>query len=398
MVQTSRLWGGTTGDAGAISAVEFREIIETVFGATREQMILPDSGAAGELSLFVRPVDPPSRNIEVTAGNAILQGLWYSSTVTETISISQNGNSKPRIDTIVIEWDSDTPDARLFVRQGTPASTPMPPTLRTTGSLIDYPLADISVASNFGSISEANITQRGSNIQNTHLALQLLMNNSGSAIPYGYGVELDPDSDRSIMAATNTEDAAGVAVSDIPNTEWGLVCTLGIVPVFTQGSVARGADLGVANGGQFIAVSEGNYLATAVKERTGSGLVEALVRFTERKAANRVLKITLASQSNSISSTSWRDFVGLSHTFTPTNGNFMVSFNGKGGGSIRLVVNDVTIWEVIGGGGHNTFEVGDRVKIFSGFTGSVIAKMQGLKRGNTNGIVSAGAELIVAEL
>ena len=89
---------------------------------------------------------------------------FYANSTDNTLTIASNSSGNSRIDTVVVELDlsqpagSDTLVAKII--QGTPAASPVAPTLTQTASVFQYPLADVSVADGFTVITNSNITDR----------------------------------------------------------------------------------------------------------------------------------------------------------------------------------------------------------------------------------------------
>lgn len=109
-----------------------------------------------------------TRTVSVSAGESFQAGTLFTSSATETRTLTANTSTNPRIDVIVAEVDwvlsgglpSDFSNAGdLKVIAGTPAASPSPPALtQTPGSLWRTPLAYVRVAAGATTISAANIT------------------------------------------------------------------------------------------------------------------------------------------------------------------------------------------------------------------------------------------------
>lgn len=102
--------------------------------------------------------------VNVSAGFAVVAGNAINSTASEALTIAANSTSNPRIDTVVLRRDFSQPAGqvvRLIVKQGTPAVSPVPPTLDSseTGNR-DFPLADVRVAAGAATLTSANLTDR----------------------------------------------------------------------------------------------------------------------------------------------------------------------------------------------------------------------------------------------
>ncbi len=121
-----------------------------------------------EQALEVVESSPQAASVVVQTGAAMV-GLdkefgFYANSTDNTLTIASNSSGNSRIDTVVVELDlsqpagSDTLVAKIV--QGTPAASPVAPTLTQSASVFQYPLADVTVVDSFTVITNANITDR----------------------------------------------------------------------------------------------------------------------------------------------------------------------------------------------------------------------------------------------
>lgn len=165
-------------------------------------------------SLEVTQTAVASSNIEVQVGAALVTGTLYWTDTTETLPIGANVSGNPRIDTVVVRKDFIAQTTRLAVRQGTPAASPVPPTLtQSAGVTWEIPLADIAVANGFSSILNSNITPRHewTNVGNGTF-VDGVLNNSGATLEDGDVVIWDYSAGRAVTTTTlsNNWKLAGV--------------------------------------------------------------------------------------------------------------------------------------------------------------------------------------------
>lgn len=163
MTQESRFWTGiTTGDAGPYSFEDMNEIFRYFVGdVTNPSGIFYQSGALGAAGLVVTQNAPPAANVLVSAGAALVHGSFYKSTANETLSIAANSSGNPRIDSIVLTKLWATQTVRLEVLQGTPAGSPVAPTLTETDNFKwQFKIADIAVANGFATITTSDISNQ----------------------------------------------------------------------------------------------------------------------------------------------------------------------------------------------------------------------------------------------
>lgn len=93
--------------------------------------------------------------------NAVVHGHgWYSGTTDITKTISANASGQPRIDLVVLGLDRATQLVTEYVKTGTPAANPQPPTLLRdpigTGKW-EIPLARVTVASGAATIGPGSV-------------------------------------------------------------------------------------------------------------------------------------------------------------------------------------------------------------------------------------------------
>lgn len=287
MTQTSQPHDGTTtGDAGTYSDDNWTDMFRDFFNARDNSGPFIMSSAAPDLGLQVQASGPVSANVEVVAGAALVDGTYYRNTATETLAISANASGNDRIDTIVLTKDWTAQTVRLAVEAGTPAATPVPPTLtQTDGVEWQVPLADVAADNGFATIADTDITPR-QNYANAADGVYLkdVLNNSGATLEPGDPVIWDTSADRAVTTTTQINDGqvAGVWVGRTANGAYGrvLVRGLGYVNIgaaITRGNgIETGASVSVAR-----AVSAGSTragtLGQALETTSAAGLALCMV-------------------------------------------------------------------------------------------------------------------------
>lgn len=246
MTETSRFWAGTTpGDAGPYTSDQFSDWSQNVLLATKaESGPLEGTGTSPDIGLTVQQTGPASSSIQITPGAALVYGgLYELSGTPPTYVISANVSGNPRIDTVILRKDWTTQTIRLAVLTGTPAGSPVAPTLtQTPATRWEIPLADIAVASGFVTITDANITPRRAwaNIAGNIFLLDVL-NNSGALLQAGDVVVWDSSADRAVKTSTTIgdPDLAGVWQSRTAAGSYGRVLVQGIAKVNCSAGVSR---------------------------------------------------------------------------------------------------------------------------------------------------------------
>lgn len=292
MAETSFPWDGTsTGDATTApydAPTEWADVQKSYgIGAHRANAgVVAGSGSESTQleGLEVTQNSPAAANVLVNIGRALVDGTWYKNTSALTLTIAANASGNARIDTIVLRKDFTAKTVRAVVRQGTPAASPVPPTLtQSAGVTWEIPLADIAVANGFSSITNSNITPRALFVISADgVYLDRLLNNSGAILQSGDVVGTDATADR---AATITAASAlarvrrlGVWQGRSAAAGIGRVMNKGICRVRTSEAVTRGeyanVDIGAGtcNGsaqptlftiGEFLETTSGAGLALA---------------------------------------------------------------------------------------------------------------------------------------
>ena len=104
----------------------------------------------------------PKSGMQITVGSG---RCWFNHTWTENndellLSVAASNNLQSRIDTVVIQIDKSVGVRANSIRiiQGAYSSSPVAPTLSNSGTLFQYPLANINVKNGATSITASDIT------------------------------------------------------------------------------------------------------------------------------------------------------------------------------------------------------------------------------------------------
>lgn len=134
----------------AISSAPYRKLIKSLFS----DGVLPN----------------PSTNLQVSAGTGMKVNLYAGFAICNGCQKLQESNTaldiatasavNDRIDTVVLRLNDndDVRECEFYILTGTPANTPVRPSLTQTDSIWEIGLADILVKANSTQISNANIT------------------------------------------------------------------------------------------------------------------------------------------------------------------------------------------------------------------------------------------------
>lgn len=96
--------------------------------------------------------------LNVAVGDAFINGYWYKNDENFELQLAQANGSLPRIDRVVLRWDSLTRYINLAILQGNPAATPSAKNLTRNDDTWELGLADVYIERGVLSISDANIT------------------------------------------------------------------------------------------------------------------------------------------------------------------------------------------------------------------------------------------------
>jgi hypothetical protein len=121
---------------------------------------LQNSGVAGDPSVSdLQPFgDSSGMVVKIPAGFAIVRGHAYLSTTQESLAVT-NSAANPRIDFVVLELNPTANTITLKMVNGTPAASPVPPTLtQTTDAIYQMPLAQVLVPGSATTIAAGNVT------------------------------------------------------------------------------------------------------------------------------------------------------------------------------------------------------------------------------------------------
>ena len=96
--------------------------------------------------------------LNVAVGDAFINGYWYKNDENFELQLAQANGSLPRIDRVVLRWDSLTRYINLAILQGNPAATPSAKNLTRNADTWELGLADVYIERGVLSVSDANIT------------------------------------------------------------------------------------------------------------------------------------------------------------------------------------------------------------------------------------------------
>ena len=114
-------------------------------------------------ALQVLASSTPDMNVNVQTGRAIINSKWLESDAVEVLPITAAHVTLNRYTAVVIHLDMSARTISLITKDGTPASTPLKPTLTNGATVKEFCLAYVYVAAGATSITQANITDNRAN-------------------------------------------------------------------------------------------------------------------------------------------------------------------------------------------------------------------------------------------
>ena len=111
-------------------------------------------------ALAVTQYSTPAMSVNISLGRAYINGFYFAVVgEASTRPITAANASNPRIDRVVLGLSpTEAQSITLYVKAGTPAASPVPPTLSRTDELYEISLAQVLVPAGATQIVAANIT------------------------------------------------------------------------------------------------------------------------------------------------------------------------------------------------------------------------------------------------
>lgn len=157
MAQTSGFFNSQLDGDGNFDRVYLAEQFADYFSTFIGNGVFPNIGSAFSL------LGASGMYVSVSSGRAFVNGFWYENSTSETLAIDIADGLLNRIDNIVIRFDFSLRIARLAVIKGTPASTPVAPSIVRDSVHYDLKLGEVYVAANSSSVPQSTITDTRSN-------------------------------------------------------------------------------------------------------------------------------------------------------------------------------------------------------------------------------------------
>ena len=150
----------------------------------------------------LQPIASGASNVDVKVGAALVNGKLYETNAAVTLTVGANVSGNPRIDTVVLRADYVGQTVRPAILQGTPAVSPVRPTLTQNATTWEMPLADVAAANGFATITQADITDRRRFTHSTGAGWQ----------PFAYPIGTNPADDHTSTISITANQAIAVPI------------------------------------------------------------------------------------------------------------------------------------------------------------------------------------------
>lgn len=303
--------------------------------------------------MVVSPSSPAAQSIQVGTGACWLNGQLVRYGTAQTLAVSPNTSGTPRIDLVVASFvDADAPNqGQLKIVQGTPASSPSPPTaIENPGTEYQIVLAELYLTSGFTTIDANDIRDRRVYSNQLSAPRLLFVNNAGSPIEKGQPVKLDTSQDQTVAVCDSVDDAIiGVAANYIRSS--GYIITEGLGYVQTTSSVTRGIVLGPSSTtGQASPSAYKHGFAMALESGTMplSYIQCGAIRKDILDRVISTVKTATVTATQTTTSGTFANIPGLSITFTKRNiasqSTLVCTLIANGGNTGGIEVPIIRIW------------------------------------------------------
>lgn len=104
--------------------------------------------------------DSSGMQVKVNTGECWMRGHYGNNTSQKTLAIASNSSGNPRVDIAVIRCHFGNNNIVLDIVQGTPAASPVAPSVTQNTTMWETKLADIAVANGAVTITSGNVTDQ----------------------------------------------------------------------------------------------------------------------------------------------------------------------------------------------------------------------------------------------
>lgn len=141
-------------DNVAAYEAQWMELMRPLMGA----QVIRTNRSHVDLNLFEVYGDSSGMQVKVKSGSAHIEGFYVNNSAEVIKSISTSDPTNPRIDRVILKLDRTANTITLEVKTGTPAGSPVAPTLTQADPTWEMTLAQVYVGAGVSTITSGNVT------------------------------------------------------------------------------------------------------------------------------------------------------------------------------------------------------------------------------------------------
>lgn len=130
----------------------------SLLGAAIPDGVIDHANSLIALNKLAVSADNTILGVHIATGRASVRGHWFESDASENVLLSAADPTNPRLDWIVIELDRTNHEVGFTSVTGTPAGSPVAPSLVRSSSTWQIPLAQVAVAAATSVIASGAVT------------------------------------------------------------------------------------------------------------------------------------------------------------------------------------------------------------------------------------------------
>jgi hypothetical protein len=145
------------------NSVDHDRVYDAEVIAKKDSYFIPD-GINAQGGALAATADGTNMNVTIAEGMAYIQGHFYNNTAPKIMTHATADPNYDRIDRIVARLDKNqgTRAINIVIKQGTPASSPVEPSLQRDAYIVEIPIARVLITKALSTISQAKVTdERG---------------------------------------------------------------------------------------------------------------------------------------------------------------------------------------------------------------------------------------------
>ena len=145
----------SSGAGASFDETQWREWIANLFTPGVVKAAKVAGSAGGDMAVSVVG---GNMNINIATGCGLVYGFAYENDATATKTIATQGGGLNRIDYVVLKLDFTAKTVLITVKSGTPASSPVAPSLTQSATTWEVPLCQVFVPNGAAALVSGNLT------------------------------------------------------------------------------------------------------------------------------------------------------------------------------------------------------------------------------------------------